>query len=552
MLASIFLKTVLDRWKGWLIALVSLLGLLVLAMWAYNSIDLGVYAGLPAVYRSIIGISADADVGSLSINALVASYGAMTLAAMAFAMGAASIAGEERKGTLGLLLANPRSRTQVLVSKAAALVLLTTLSVLTLWAGTVATAAVLGVSIAGMDVGALCFHLLLNSLFYGFLALAIGGWTGNRGAAIGTSTAVMVVSFFAVGVLPLIKGATPYLKIFPWHYFTGNDPLLRGVDWGDIGVLFAACVVFAVVAVVGVNRRDLKSQSVGTTMLDRLRSNPMTEKFVGRLAGSARVSGIWAKTASEYQVHLIIAGAAMFLMMGVMLGPLYAAIPAETFAAFDSFPKEMIALFGGGNMTTPEGFYQLETFGMMLPIAVMVVAIAIGAGALAGEESNRTMGLLLANPIKRSRVVLAKAWTMTLFSMLVGFATFAGVSVGSVLGRLGMNIGNIAAACVLGMLVGLVFGTLALALSAGIGNKKTAVFGAIGAGIVLHMFNGLGAISNTVADFVALSPFHYYLGNDPLNNGMDWGNAAVLAAICVLLIGMSVLLFQRRDLQQGD
>ena len=549
MLANVFAKTTRDRWKGWMIALVSLIALLVMAMAAYQNIDMDLFTGLPEVYRSIIGISADADVGSLAITALIASYGAMTIAAMALSMGAASIAGEESKGTMGLLLANPKSRTHVLVSKTAAMVLLTALGVLVLWGATYLTAGGLDVSIEGMDVRALSVHLLLNSLFYGFLATAIGAWTGNRGAAIGVSTGIMVLSFFAVGMLPIIEGAEKYVKAFPWHYFTGSDPLLNGIDWGHIGVLFAACAVFAVGAVIGVNRRDLKSQSVGVTLLDRLRGNPMTEKVIGRLAGSARVSSIWVKTASEYQVHLVITGGSM-LLMGVMMGPMYAAIPQETFAAFANFPEVMLAMFGGGDLGTPEGWYQIETFGMMAPIAVMIVAIAIGAGALAGEESRRTMGLLLANPIKRSRVVLAKSWTMIFFSFLIGVITFASVALGSVLGDLGMDIGFIAATCLLQTLVGLVFGALALALSAGTGKKKIAIFVAVGAGIGFHVFNSLTEINDTLADWARWSPFHYYLGNDPLNNGMDWGNAAVLAAISVVLIAASLVFFQRRDIRQ--
>jgi ABC-2 type transport system permease protein len=549
MLANVFTKTILERWKGWMIAAVSLAALFFLAMSVYQDIDLGVYTNLPEVYRSLIGISQEADVGSLAINALIGSYGAMSIAAMALAMGASSIAGEERQGTIGLLLGNPKSRTSVLVSKAAAMVVLTTLIVLALWGVIVLAAETMGVSIEGMHVGALSLHLLLSSLFYGFLAMFIGAWIGSRGAALGVSIGTMVVSFFAAGILPLVEGAEDFVKAFPWHYFTGSKPLLNGVDWGHIGVLAAACAAFAAGSVIGVNRRDLKGQSVGATLLDRLRANPVTEKVVGRLAGSARTSSIWIKTASEYQVHLVITAASMFLVMGVLMGPMYAAIPAETFEAFANFPETMLALFGGGDIATPEGWYQLETFGMMAPIAVMVVAIAIGAGALAGEEASRTMGLLLANPIRRSKIVLEKGWTMVFYSFLVGFATFTGVTLGSILGDMGMDVGNIAATCLLQSLVGLVFGALALALSAGTGQKSVAVFGAVGAGIVMHLFNSLASLNEAIAGWAKWSPFYYYLGNDPLNNGMDWSNAAILTGLSIVLVGLSAVLFKRRDIR---
>lgn len=180
----------------------------------------------------------------------------------------------------------------------------------------------------------------------------------------------------------------------------------------------------------------------------------------------------------------------------------------------------------------------------------MVITIAIGASALAGEESGRIMGLLLANPIKRSRVVAEKAWTMALFAFLIGFVTFTGVALGSVLGGLGMNIGHIAATCLLLTLLGLSFGALALAIGAGTGRKKVAIFTAVGFAIGLHLLNAISTLNDKIKEWGRLSPYHYYLGNDPLKNGMDWGNAVVLAVMCVVLIVVSIVLFQRRDIRQ--
>ncbi len=550
MLAGVFTKSILDRWRGWVIAVVSLALMLLMAMSAYREIDLTLFESMPEIYRSLIGLSETADVGSIAIRALYGTYGAITLAAMALVMGAASIAGEERRGTIGLLLGNPLSRTHVIVSKAAAMIVLAALSTVALWSTVYPIATMLDVSIEGMDVGALTLHMLAYSLFYGFLAMAVGAWTGNRGAAIGVSAWVLVISLFAVGILPLFEGMEDLVMAFPSHYFDASDPLLNGINWGDISVLLAASAALAVAALIGVNRRDLKSQSIGVTLVDRLRGNPLTQKAIERLAGSARVSSIWVRTASEYQGVLLITAAVMFFLMGLMMGPFFAAIPEETLKLGADLPEAMLAMVGGGNISTPEGWYQIETFGLMAPIAIMVVTVAVGAGALAGEESHRTMGLLLANPISRSRVVLEKSWTMVLYAFAIGLATFAGVALGSVLGDLGMNIGNIAATCLLQTLVGLVFGALALALGAGTGRTKVAIFGAIGAGLGLHLLNSFATLNDSLANLAQWSPFHYYLSSDPLINGMNWSHGAILAGLSIGLIGLSVVLFQRRDLRQ--
>jgi ABC-2 type transport system permease protein len=551
MLANIFTKTTRDRWKGTVIAAFTLAALFFFGMAVYRDIDLTLYTSLPEVARSMMNIPGDADVASLAYGAIYGSYGALTIAALAIAMGSASIAGEERRGTIGLLLTNPKSRTTVLMSKTASLIFLTGLGTLILWAAGIVAPTILDVSITGVQLGAFVFHMFVMALFFGFMATAIGAWTGSPGAASGITAGVMFVSFVGAGVFPIIVGYENLARVFPWYYFNESQPLVNGVGWGDIGVLVAGIVILGIVAVIGVNRRDLTSQTVAVTMLDRLRGNALTHTFADRLAGSARVSKIWVKTASEHQGLLFATSAVMFFLMGVMIGPIYTFIDDTMLGFLDEFPETLLALFGGGDMSTPEGWYQLETFGMMAPIAVMVVTVAIGSRALAGEEEHRTMGLLLANPVKRSTVVYQKAFAMVLYAFAVGVAIFAGVAVGSLVGGLGMDIGNIAATSLLVTLVGIAFGAFSLLLSAGSGRVRAAVYGTVGVALVFYVVNAFVPYSEHIAWLARISPFYYYLTSDPLNNGMNWAHGAVLSVVSGVLIVGAVALFTRRDLREG-
>jgi len=180
-----------------------------------------------------------------------------------------------------------------------------------------------------------------------------------------------------------------------------------------------------------------------------------------------------------------------------------------------------------------------------------VVTIVIGTAALAGEEKNNTMGLLLANPVRRSTVVLQKTWTMIVYAVIVALASFFGVAGGSLLGNLGMDIGNIAATCALATLLGLAFGGLALALGAATGRTQIASYGAVGVAVVSFIINGFLPLNDTTAAWAKVSPFYYYLSSDPLLTGMHWGHAAVLGGLFVILVAAAVWLFQRRDLRQN-
>ncbi|MDH3499292.1 MAG: ABC transporter permease subunit, partial [Acidimicrobiia bacterium] len=127
MLSTVFTKSTRDRSIGMAIAVAALGLWLLAAMAIYRDIDLSLYTDLPEAMRGVMGIPEGADVASLAYSVMFSFAGALTLAGMAISLGTGVIAGEERKGTLGLLLGNPKSRTHVLISKAGAMVLLTAL-----------------------------------------------------------------------------------------------------------------------------------------------------------------------------------------------------------------------------------------------------------------------------------------------------------------------------------------------------------------------------------------------------------------------------------------
>jgi ABC-2 type transport system permease protein len=390
--------------------------------------------------------------------------------------------------------------------------------------------------------------MFVNALFYGVLALALGAWTGRAGLAIGVTSGILVIGFVATGLLPMFSSIAGLARLFPWYYFSASQPMLDGIDWVHLAVLAGGSVLFTVAAVMGLARRDLRGQSVGTTLTDRLRDHPLTHRLAELLAGTARVSKVWVKTASDHQGLLYVIVPVLFLM-SFMIGPMYTMLDDTMASLADQFPKDLLALFGGGDLSTPEGFYQIEMFGMMIPIGILTATISIATAALAGEEKRNTMGLLLANPIRRSTIVLEKSATMALYGVIIGVASFLGVAAGSIVGRLGMDLVNVAATCALAVLLGIAFGALALALGAATGITGVAAYGSVGVAVITFILNGFLPLNESTASWARVSPFHYYLGADPMLAGMPWGHAAVLLGLAVIGVAAAVVLFDRRDLR---
>jgi ABC-2 type transport system permease protein len=550
MSAPLVVKELRTRWVGAAIASVAIALFTLGGMAVYRDIDLSLYTDLPEAMRVLMGIPADADAASLTYNVMLGTMASLAVAGLAIAIGSGAIAGEERSGTLGILLANPSSRRRVLVSKATSLVLLVAAMSLIVWAGGLAAPELLGVDVGGTQIGATVLHLAANALLWGMLALAIGSWTGSTVAASGAAGGAMVASFVAVGLLPLIDVLQGAVKVVPWHYFDGSQPLRNGVSGGHLAVQLSGAAVMVALATIGFDRRDLRTRSAGESIADRLRANPLTAKVADRLAGSARVSGLGIKAASEHQGLLFIVAGLMFSTMGLLMGPVYSFIDDSLSEFSADLPEALLAIVGGADLSTPAGWFEAETFSLMAPIAVILVALVVGGRGLALDESGGTLGLLLANPVRRSRVVLSRAGAMAAYAAVVGAATFAGTAAGSLLAGLDISIANLAATSLLLTLLGLVFGGLALLVSAATGRAGLATSVTIGAALAFQLAQGFLPLSDRLAGYAKLSPFHYYLGSDPLNNGMAWGHGAVLAALAAGLVVLAVETFARRDLRR--
>ncbi len=537
-----------DRYRGSLIATVALAAMLVLAAAAYGQIDVAVYDSMPAAVRSTMGIPLGADGQLLAYTVMFATMGGLALGGVAISIGAASIAGEEGAGRLGLLLGTPTTRAGVLTAKAVTLVMLIGFAGLGLWAAGHLAPVLLGFELGQTHVGAMALTLTLSSLFYGFLALGLGAATGNRGLGSGVASAVLVLGFVTSGILPLFSATENLAEAIPWSWLADNQPLVNGLDAGHVALFVVGIVAFYAVGVAGLRRRDLRGRSAGGSLFDKAKQNPTVAKSVERLTGSVKSSSLLAKTFSSYQGLLSVVAGIMFAYMGLLLGPLYSAMEETVKTLSGALPEQLLVLVGGADMGSPEGFYQTETLGLVAPIAVILVGIVVSGRAIAGEETARRMGLLLAQPIGRAAIVRDTAAVMLGYVAIVSFATVAGIAGGSLIGGLDMNLWFIAQTGLMIFALGAVFGGLALALSAGTGKPSVATFVTVGVAAVAYFADSMLTLAGADA-WARLSPFYYYGAAEPLANGANWGHLAILLGAAVVLIAAAFPLFQRRDLR---
>lgn len=222
---------------------------------------------------------------------------------------------------------------------------------------------------------------------------------------------------------------------------------------------------------------------------------------------------------------------------------------AEMMKVLEKLPPVVKNLVGKSQfMATPEGFFNLQPFSILLPLLFIVFAIARGSDATAGEEERGTLDLLLANPLPRRRLIVEKslAHASALFMLSVVFwLAMAGCT--RMLGIV-LNAWRLAAVIFSCWLLGMVFYGLALSCGCWKGKKKFSIGISGGLAMVTFLINAYAPMVEKLRPWRLYSPFYYYNGNNVLSNGLLPAHVLVLAVLIVFFFGVALFAFNRRDL----
>jgi ABC-2 type transport system permease protein len=212
-------------------------------------------------------------------------------------------------------------------------------------------------------------------------------------------------------------------------------------------------------------------------------------------------------------------------------------------------PKSVSNLLGGGDYGTITGWFRSEIASIYGPLVIAALAITGASAATAGEEEDRILGLVLAHPIRRPRLIAAKAVGIAVVVLIIAFATWVGLIVGVAVGGGGITLAHITALAVQLAFFGLAAGALAIALGAGTGRRSLATGVAAAVTLVGWLINSFAPLVGAIEWLKYLSPFYYYAGNDPLTHGVDIGGVIVLGVVTLLLTAVGMIGIQRRDLR---
>jgi ABC-2 type transport system permease protein len=217
-------------------------------------------------------------------------------------------------------------------------------------------------------------------------------------------------------------------------------------------------------------------------------------------------------------------------------------------ALVDAWPESLRSAFGLDEYGTGPGYLNAELFSLIIPLALIAIALGAAAAATAGEEERGTADLLLSQPIDRGTLLLARAAALVVSVTLAASVTALAIGLGAPLVDLALPTADLIAATATTALLAILFGFVGMLLGAITGRRAAALGGAMGLALAAFLLNVLAPMAGWLEPWQDGSPFHWALGNRPLTNGIDWAMAGLLLLVSAVLLVATIWTYDRRDI----
>lgn len=230
--------------------------------------------------------------------------------------------------------------------------------------------------------------------------------------------------------------------------------------------------------------------------------------------------------------------------------PLYPSIGgnAQMRQLIENLPPALVKAIGYENLTSGAGYTQSTFFGLMGFILFTIAAVGWGTAAIAGEEENGSLELILAHAVTRTGVVLEQAGAVALRLLILTVVATLAVLVLNGPSQTNIDIGTLLAASAALLGLALLIGFAAVAGGALTGRRSAALGAGAGVAVVSYALNAVASQGQDLDWLHRYSPYAWAFGSSPLLNGADWGGLALLYGGVVLLLILSVVGLRRRDI----
>jgi ABC-2 type transport system permease protein len=253
---------------------------------------------------------------------------------------------------------------------------------------------------------------------------------------------------------------------------------------------------------------------------------------------------------------MIIWGAVLALMtwMQVIVVPDVDALRAMG-DMLASLPPLVLSMLGTTDiqfLATAEGYLASQYFGIMLLI-FGIYAVVIGLNVTINDEERGIMDVVMSLPISRAQIIIERTLAYAVLLISVILISFLGLMIGVYMTPVlaeGINIERMTIGT-LNMIPGSLV-MLAFTVFAGAALRRRAAAAGLAAAFIVgsYLIDTLGrsATDSLFNTLRVLSFYSYYDGAGVIQNGLALGSVALLLAVALALVALSLTFYRRRDI----
>lgn len=209
----------------------------------------------------------------------------------------------------------------------------------------------------------------------------------------------------------------------------------------------------------------------------------------------------------------------------------------------------LAALFGAtGTLTSPAGWMNVNAYANFLPLIMLLLTIGYGAGAIAGQDEDGTLGLLVVLPVARERILVQKIVAMVAQALILAVTVAVCVYIGRAF-QVALAPGHVATATLAVLALGVDLGLIALALGAATGSRGTAIGITSAIAAVCYLISSLAPVVHWIKPLRFASLFYWSVGNDQLAKGAALGSFVVFTAVAIVAAIAARAAFSRLDVR---
>lgn len=258
--------------------------------------------------------------------------------------------------------------------------------------------------------------------------------------------------------------------------------------------------------------------------------------------------GLLRKSLRDYRIPMLAIAVLTFgiAVMDVLIYPAYRdALEDFDMPGFEAFLGE------AGSFATPEGFINAEFFSW-IPIVLITLAIIAGTAAIAGEESAGTMDMLLAQPVRRWRLVIERAAGVALLLTIPALLSWPGFLLGKAFVDFDLGAWPLLVATLNMLPMVFLFLGIALFTSALLANRGAAAGITVGLLVLAFFANTVGSAVASLEPLRKATPFYWSDASYVLIHGFSWLRFFGMLALALAFVALAAWRFERRDVALGS